>query len=163
MATLAEAIFADPQIDTVCLLCAADGCAGRWWRKRRPPGSTSWRPSRSQHRLRMSTPSSRRRAKVRRGVLYGRSGDGFACMARQALASGEIGTLALYRHDWLHHYPQWNTWALDPAKNGGPFMDAMIHNLNLARYLMARPMRSPPRSSPTSSRTRICPVPIPSR
>jgi predicted dehydrogenase len=56
------------------------------------------------------------------------------------LDSGEIGKLALYRQDWLHHYPQWNTWALDPAKNGGPFMDAMIHNLNLARYLMGRPI-----------------------
>ncbi len=59
---------------------------------------------------------------------------------KRLLDSGEIGRLALYRQDWLHHYPQWNTWALDPAKNGGPFMDAMIHNLNLARYLMGRPV-----------------------
>jgi hypothetical protein len=41
---------------------------------------------------------------------------------------------------YLHHDPQWNTWALDRDKNGGPFMDAMVHNLNIARYLMGRPM-----------------------
>ena len=54
----------------------------------------------------------------------------------------EIGRLALYKQDWLHHYPQWNDWALDPEKNGGPFMDAMIHNQNNARYLMGRPMKA---------------------
>jgi len=74
------------------------------------------------------------------GVLYGRSGDGWTVALKRLLDSGEIGKLALYRQDWLHHYPQWNTWALDPARNGGPFMDAMIHNLNLARYLMGRPI-----------------------
>jgi predicted dehydrogenase len=78
--------------------------------------------------------------KTRTGVLYGRSGDGWPVALKRLLDSGEIGKLALYRQDWLHHYPQWNTWALDPAKNGGPFMDAMIHNLNLARYLMGRPI-----------------------
>jgi len=50
--------------------------------------------------------------------------------------SGEIGSLALYKEDWFHHYPQWNNWATDPEKNGGPFMDAMIHNLNKSRYLI---------------------------
>jgi predicted dehydrogenase len=79
-------------------------------------------------------------SRVRCGVLYSRSGDDFARLARKVLASGEIGRLVLYRQDWLHHYPQWNTWALDPVKNGGPFMDAMVHNLNMARYLMGRPM-----------------------
>jgi predicted dehydrogenase len=77
---------------------------------------------------------------TRCGVLYGRSGDGWSVALKRLLDSGEIGKLALYRQDWLHHYPQWNTWALDPSKNGGPFMDAMIHNLNLSRYLMGRPI-----------------------
>lgn len=78
---------------------------------------------------------------ARYGVLYGRSGDGRPLALKALFESGEIGKLALYKQDWLHHYPEWNTWALDPAKNGGPFMDAMIHNLNLARYLIGRPMQ----------------------
>ncbi len=79
--------------------------------------------------------------KVRCGVLYGRSGDAWVETAKQLFDDGRLGKLALYRQDWLHHYPQWNNWALDPSRNGGPFMDAMIHNLNAARYLMGRPVR----------------------
>jgi len=73
---------------------------------------------------------------VRCGVMYRRTGDAGFETLRRVFESGEIGQLALYKQDWLHHYPQWNDWALDPARNGGPFMDAMIHNLNVARYLM---------------------------
>ena len=73
---------------------------------------------------------------VRCGVLYRRTGEAMVKTARELFDSGELGKLALYRQDWLHHYPEWNNWALDPEKNGGPFMDAMIHNLNIARYLM---------------------------
>src|SRR5262249_52274075 len=51
---------------------------------------------------------------------------------------GEVGGLALYRHDWIHHYPYWAPWALDPKKNGGPLVDALIHNLNTARHLAGR-------------------------
>lgn len=139
LAASAEAIFADPQVDTVCLFVPP------WLR--RPMVEKA--AAAGKHILATKPIAAsiedvdaivKVAGKVRCGVLYGRSGDGFACMTRQVLASGEIGKLALYRQDWLHHYPQWNTWALDPAKNGGPFMDAMIHNLNLARYLMGRPM-----------------------
>ncbi len=77
--------------------------------------------------------------KVAAGVVYRRTGNTVTETYRDLFDSGEIGRLALYRQDWIHHYPQWNTWALDPSKNGGPFMDAMIHNQNIARYLMARP------------------------
>jgi predicted dehydrogenase len=77
--------------------------------------------------------------KVRCGVMYGRTGNAAIETLSAALKSGRFGRLALYRQDWLHHYPQWNNWALDPEKNGGPFMDAMIHNLNAARYLMDSP------------------------
>ena len=73
------------------------------------------------------------------GVIYGRTGSGKVVTLKRLLDSGRFGRLALFKQDWLHHYPQWNTWALDPAKNGGPFMDAMIHNLNIARYLVDRP------------------------
>jgi predicted dehydrogenase len=72
-------------------------------------------------------------------VQYKRSGDGLSETLKDVFESGEIGSLALYKQDSVHHYPQWNTWALDPVKNGGPFMDAVIHNLTLARYLMGRP------------------------
>jgi predicted dehydrogenase len=80
-----------------------------------------------------------RAAGVTAGVIYNRSGNRQIETLKSLLDSGEFGRLALYRQDWLHHYPVWNTWALDPARNGGPFMDAMIHNLNIARYLMGRP------------------------
>ncbi len=75
---------------------------------------------------------------LRCGVLYRRSGNAVIETYKRVFDSGEIGRLALYKQDWIHHYPQWNTWALDPKKNGGPFMDAMIHNQNIARYLMGR-------------------------
>lgn len=77
---------------------------------------------------------------VRCGVFYGRTGDSSVEALKRLFDSGEIGRLALYKREWLHHYPQWNSWAIDPEKNGGPFMDAMIHNLNAARYLMGRPL-----------------------
>ena len=68
-------------------------------------------------------------------VIYGRTGNpGVECL-KTLFKSGEIGKLALYKEDWFHHYPTWNNWATLPEKNGGPFMDAMIHNLNKAIYL----------------------------
>ena len=76
--------------------------------------------------------------KVRCGVFYLRTGNNLIETYKTMLESGEVGKLALVRHDWIHHYPQWNNWATDPAKNGGPFMDAEIHNMNFSRYLMGR-------------------------
>lgn len=74
------------------------------------------------------------------GVIYNRTENAVTAALKTVFASGEIGGIGLYRQDWLHHYPKWNNWATDPAKNGGPFMDAMIHNLNRARYLFGRPV-----------------------
>jgi predicted dehydrogenase len=74
------------------------------------------------------------------GVIYRRTGNDVIETYKRIFERGDVGKLALYKQDWLHHYPQWNTWALDRDKNGGPFMDAMVHNLNIARYLMGRPM-----------------------
>ena len=74
------------------------------------------------------------------GVFYGRSGNPVAETLKDIFDSNEIGKLALYKQDWLHHYPTWHDWAIDPEKNGGPFMDAMIHNMNLAKFLMGRPI-----------------------
>ncbi len=73
--------------------------------------------------------------KVHCAVFYGRTGDSVVETMRRVFVEGGIGALGLYKQDWLHHYPTWNDWATDPDKNGGPFMDAMIHNLNAARYL----------------------------
>jgi predicted dehydrogenase len=74
--------------------------------------------------------------KINCAVFYGRTGNAAVEKLKKIFDSGEIGKLALYKEDWFHHYPQWNTWATDPKKNGGPFMDAMIHNLNKSRYLI---------------------------
>jgi len=82
------------------------------------------------------------KGKVQCAVHYGRTGNASVEMMKKIFRSGEIGKLALYKEDWFHHYPTWNNWATDPKKNGGPFMDAMIHNLNKARYLMGRKLKS---------------------
>ncbi len=74
--------------------------------------------------------------KIKCAVFYGRSGNSAVEQLKRVFDSGEIGKLALYKEDWFHHFPQWNNWATDKEKNGGPFMDAMVHNLNKARYLI---------------------------
>jgi predicted dehydrogenase len=71
-------------------------------------------------------------------VIYKRTGNPQVRALKKLLDSGEVGRLALYRHDWIHHYPYWAPWALDPKKNGGPLVDALIHNLNTARHLAGR-------------------------
>lgn len=76
--------------------------------------------------------------KVKCGVIYCRTGNAMVETLKKIFTGSEIGNLSLYKQDWLHHYPEWNKWATDPDKNGGPFMDAMIHNMNIARYLMGR-------------------------
>ena len=80
-----------------------------------------------------------RQAGVQCGVIYNRTETSLVEALKALLVSERFGKLALFKQDWLHHYPSWNNWALDPSRNGGPFMDAMIHNLNIARYLMGRP------------------------
>lgn len=79
-----------------------------------------------------------KRNKVKCGVFYRRTGNSGIETYKKIFSSGRVGKLALYKQDWIHHYPEWNNWATDPEKNGGPFMDAMIHNMNIAKYLMGR-------------------------
>jgi predicted dehydrogenase len=79
-----------------------------------------------------------RKAGVKCGVFYRRTGNAAFETYKKIFETGQVGKLALYKQDWIHHYPQWNNWATDPEKNGGPFMDAMIHNMNIAHYLMGR-------------------------
>jgi predicted dehydrogenase len=71
-------------------------------------------------------------------VLYKRTGNAPIRSLKKLLDSGEVGRLALYKHDWIHHYPYWSNWSLDPKKNGGPLVDALIHLLNAARFLAGR-------------------------
>jgi predicted dehydrogenase len=136
-----DTIFADKSIDLVALfvppwvrkglfLIAAD--AGKHIIATKLFGSTT------ADCQEMSAAAARTGIKV--GVIYGRTGDPFMEAAKDLFASGRLGRLALYKQDWIHAYPQWNNWATDPEKNGGPFMDAMIHNLNAACYLMDRPV-----------------------
>ncbi len=86
-----------------------------------------------------------RKAKVTAATIYMRTHNPAMETIKRILDSKEFGKLSLYRRDMVHHYPVWNNWATDPAKNGGPFMDAAIHLLNIGRYLMggsARPATS---------------------
>jgi len=71
-------------------------------------------------------------------VIYKRTGNAQVQTLKRVLDSGDVGGLGLYRHDWIHHYPYWSSWSLDPEKNGGPLVDAMIHNVNTARFLAGR-------------------------
>ncbi len=71
-------------------------------------------------------------------VIYKRTGDAGIQSLKKLLVSREVGDLVLYRHDWVHHYPYWAPWAVDPKKNGGPLVDAAIHNLNTVRHLADR-------------------------
>ena len=96
------------------------------------------------------------RGRIPCSVLYKRSGDAGVETLKSILESGEVGRLGLYKQDWLHHYPTWNDWATDPSRNGGPFMDAMIHNLNISRYLAGRPARSLTFSSESHAQKLAC-------
>jgi len=78
---------------------------------------------------------------IKCAVFYGRTGNHSVEKMKQIFEQGDIGNLAFYKEDWFHHYPQWNNWATDRTQNGGPFMDAMIHNLNKARYLIDSPIK----------------------
>ncbi len=75
-------------------------------------------------------------------VIYKRTGNAQTRSLKKVLETGDVGKLGLYRHDWIHHYPYWSSWSLDPKKNGGPLVDAMIHNLNTARFLVGREVLS---------------------
>lgn len=77
------------------------------------------------------------RSDVSCAVLYRRTAMAEIDTLKAIFESGEIGKLGLYKHDWFHHYPTWNEWATDAERNGGPFMDAMVHNLNIVRHLAA--------------------------
>jgi len=96
-------------------------------------------------------------AQVACGVIYNRTRSPAIETIRDVLASGEVGNLALFKQDWIHPYPRWNSWATDPQRNGGPFMDAMIHNLNAARYLMGRPATALTFFSDRHNRSQVLP------
>ena len=132
-----DSIFADASIDAVALfvppwvrkdLFLKAAAAGKHVIATKPFGSTTAECN--------EMASAAGSAGIKAGILYGRSGDAWFETMKDLLIEGRFGKLALYKQDWLHAYPQWNAWATDPEKNGGPFMDAMIHNLNAACYLM---------------------------
>ena len=137
----ADAIFNDPAIDIVMLFVPPwirpalfeQGCtAGKHMILTKPLAPSIAECERMQ--------AAADAAGIKCAVIYSRTGDNWVESCKTLLESGDKGRLALYRQDWIHAYPQWNNWATDPEKNGGPFMDAMIHNLNAANYLMGRPM-----------------------
>jgi predicted dehydrogenase len=141
VASSEDDIFSDPEVDIVCLfvppflrkeMIAKAVAAGKHIIATKPLAPTL----KEADEIKTIVGD-----KVRFCVIYRRSGDAMIKTLREIFNQGELGQCALYRQDWLHHYPAWNTWALDPEKNGGPFMDAMIHNQNIARYLMDGPAK----------------------
>ena len=136
-----DTIFADLEIDLVALfvppwvrkgLFLKAAASGKHVIATKPFGSTA---------AECQEMTAAAAGRIKAGIIYGRTGDAsFFEAAKDLFDSGRLGRLALYKQDWIHAYPQWNNWATDPEKNGGPFMDAMIHNLNAACYLMGRPV-----------------------
>jgi len=135
----ADAIFSDDQIDIVCLfvppfvrkdVLVRAAKAGKH--------IITTKPLAPNVKDCIAMVKEVRNADVKCGVFYRRTGNAVFETYKKIFESGEVGKLALYKQDWIHHYPQWNDWATDREKNGGPFMDAMIHNMNIARYLMGR-------------------------
>lgn len=59
-------------------------------------------------------------AGVRCGVIYRRTNNPVIEAYKEIFSGGEFGKLALYKQDWLHHYPTWNRWATDPQKKWWP-------------------------------------------
>lgn len=136
-----EDIFADPSIDVVAIfvppwvrkgLFLKAAAAGKHVIATKPLGSTSAECAEMR--------AAAEKAGIKAGILYSRSSDPWFEAVKDLFLKGRFGQLALYKQDWIHPYPQWNNWATDPEKNGGPFMDAMIHNLNAACYLMDKPV-----------------------
>lgn len=138
-----EAIFTDNQIDAVALfvppwvrkdLFSQAAKAGKHILCTKPLAPTSEDCQTMMNAAKTSG--------IKAGVIYSRTEDAFMESFKELLDDGRFGRLALYRQDWIHAHPKWNNWATDPEKNGGPFMDAMIHNLNAACYLMDRPIKN---------------------
>ena len=136
-------IFSDPEIDLVALfvppwirrgLVERAAAAGKHIFTTKPLGATVEDCE--------AMVAAVKKAGVLCGLGYNRTANPLIETYKKIFFDPEIGRLAIYKQDWIHHYPEWNTWALDPDKNGGPFMDAMIHNQNIARYLMGRPMKA---------------------
>jgi predicted dehydrogenase len=137
----AKALLTSPEVDAVCLFVPP-------WIRREQVGIAAGAgkhilttkplaPNVDECRSIQATVA---KAGVRCGVIYSRTRKPEIETLKTVLDSGEIGRLTLYKQDWIHAYPRWNSWATDPEKNGGPFMDAMIHNLNAARYLIGKPL-----------------------
>ncbi|MEU6763221.1 Gfo/Idh/MocA family oxidoreductase [Streptomyces sp. NPDC046853] len=58
----------------------------------------------------------------------------YAAMQR-AVASGELGDLAVLRFTRGGARPQWAPWFADPAQSGGVIMDLMVHDIDIARWI----------------------------
>lgn len=55
--------------------------------------------------------------------------------AKQAVASGAIGQVAVMRFSRMGEYPSWSPWFADDTQSGGIVVDQMIHDLDVARWI----------------------------
>ncbi len=79
--------------------------------------------------------------------------------AKQAVADGVIGQVAVSRFTRIGEYPSWSEWFGDESLSGGIVMDQMIHDLDIARWISGEVTKvyavrsisgSEPGSEPTS-------------
>lgn len=55
---------------------------------------------------------------------------------RQAVVDGVIGTPAVARFTRTGSFPRWADWFADDAQSGGVVFDLMVHDLDIARWVM---------------------------
>ena len=61
--------------------------------------------------------------------------------ARTALVSGDLGRPAVARFVRMGEFPHWSPWFDDESQSGGIIMDQMIHDLDMAAWMLG-PVRS---------------------
>ena len=112
-----EAIINDPEIDVVCVFVPpfvrkeyvlAAAKAGKHIVATRPLAAVLSDAREMTEAV--------EQAGVRCGVIYRRTNNPVIEAYKEIFSGGEFGKLALYKQDWLHHYPTWNRWATDPKK-----------------------------------------------
>ncbi len=56
--------------------------------------------------------------------------------AKAAIEAGELGLIGVARFNRTGELPRWSPWFLDERASGGLIMDLMIHDLDIARWML---------------------------
>ncbi len=59
---------------------------------------------------------------------------------KQAVESGEVGTIQAVTAYRVAKYPSWGDWFRDPAKSGGALLDMQVHDVDFVYWLLGAPV-----------------------